>query len=25
VVNLGAAAAHQGVVVSNVVRNPYYR
>ena len=25
IVNLGAAAAHQGVVVSNVVRNPYYR
>ena len=25
IVNLSAAAAHQGVVVSNVVRNPYYR
>ena len=25
ILNLGAAAAHQGVTVSNVIRNPYYR
>lgn len=25
ILNLGAAAAHQAVVVNNVVQNPYYR